>query len=201
MLQAVDTWLYNRLRKIQHNNAPIPVHSYGPDREKGEFEPPCLAFSRMYIRIDMERAHPTVEVPVAQAAQTTITVPPQMIHDTGVTLTGPVKYTIKPYPTPITVFYRVHALGSKKSHADSLQLGLLQAFPPGYQPEISDQYPLVLVSDIENIDQLDAPLFESVISLSVGTLWIDRLEGYDVDSIRFIDFETSVEDESEYEGI
>jgi hypothetical protein len=114
---------------------------------------------------------------------------------------GPVKYTIKPYPTPITIFYHVHSLASKKLHANNLQLGLIQAFPPGYQPNIEGQYPLVMVSDIENMDQLDAPLFESVISLSVGSIWIDRLDGYDVDSIRFIDFETEVENESESEGI
>lgn len=195
ILDQIDTWLYGRLRQILFNKAPITVHAYGPDREKGEFEPPCLAFQRMYIRIDMGRARPTIEVPVADVGSMNINVPPQMSHEIGTTLAGPVSYTIKPYPTPVTVFYHVYALAVKKIHADRLQLGLIQAFPPGYQPSIGGQYPLVLVSDIENMDQLEAPLFESSISLSVGSVWVDRLEAYDVPSIGTIEFHTSTEDE------
>ena len=201
MLDKIDTWLYERLRKIQHNNAPIPVHAYGPDREKGEFKPPCIAFERMYIRIDSNKARPTSEVPVAQAETTTIVVPSRMTLGPPENRVGPVRYTIKPYPTPVTVFYHVHAFASKLNHANNLQLGLIQAFPPGYQPNIENQYPLVMVGDIENMDQLDAPLFESVISLSVGSIWIDRLEGYDVDSIRIVDFDVEVENDTESEGI
>lgn len=201
MLDKIDTWLYERLRKIQHNNAPIPVHAYGPDREKGEFTPPCIAFERMYIRIDGIKARPTSEVPVAQEETTTIIVPSRMTQGEPESRVGPVRYTIKPYPTPVTVFYLVHALASKLNHANNLQLGLLQAFPPGYQPKINNQYPVVMVSDIENMDQLDDSLFESIVSLSVGSMWIDRLEGYEVDSIRFIDFDVDVENDSESEGI
>lgn len=194
ILDQIDTWLYGRLRQILFNGAPIVVHAYGPDRDKGEFEPPCIAFERMYIRIDTIRARPTIEVPVADPLSTTINVPPQMALKTGVTLSGPVSYTIKPYPTPVTVFYHVYALATKKNHADRLQLGLIQAFPPGYQPNIGGQYPLIMVSDIENIDQLDAPVFESTISLSVGSVWIDRLEEYESPSIGVIDFGISSED-------
>lgn len=199
MLDTLDTWMFNRLSKILHNGVPMKVYSYWPEREKGETQFPCLAFSRMYIRVDSHRARPAIEIAVASAAEMTIDVPPQMALATGVTATGPASYTIKPFPTPITVFYHVHALATKKSHADQLQLGLLQAFPPGLSPTIEGQHPVVITGDIENMDELDVPLFAAVTSLSIGTVWVDRLEAYDTASIQEIFFD--IEPENTDEGI
>lgn len=198
MLETLDKWLETRLGKITHNDVPVKVYKYWPNREKGEERFPCFAFERMYVRPDLTRARPAIEIAIPSEEETTIQVPIQMTRSISTPKTGPVRYTIRQFPTPITVFYHVHALATRKHHADQLQLGLLQAFPPGYSPTISGQHPLVCIGDVENMDDLDVPLFAAITSLSVGVIWIDRLESYEVPSIQEVDFVIEPEDD---EGI
>lgn len=194
MLDTLDTWMFNRLSKILHNGNPVKVYQYWPDREKGKTEYPCLAFERMYFRTLSDAARPNIERAIPSETEVTIDVPPQMSHEVGTTKTGPAGYTITPYPTPIQVFYHVHAMATRKTHASQLQLGLIQAFPPGYTAAVGGQHPVVVIGDIENMDELDVPLFSGICSLSIGPLWIDRLEAYDVSSIQEIVFSTEPDD-------
>lgn len=176
MFEIVEEFIYQRLRRIAHNDRPIAVYRYEPHREKGKPEYPCIAFERSRYDIDYSRARPDGIIFEPSEELNIIRLNPlQTGSGAFEERTGPAYYRVKPYPVAINIFYYLNVLATEKDHADYLQLMLVQAFPPGYMPDIAGQSPLMSLSRIESRDDLSVPLFEVDCVLAVEGIWIERI--------------------------
>lgn len=176
MFDIVEEYIYQRLRRIIHNDRPIMVYRYEPHRDKGNPEYPCISFERARFDIDYTRAKPEGIYFEGSERLSVIRLNPLQSGGAGYEeREGPDYYTIKPYPTPINIFYYLSCYATEKSHADYMQMMMLQAFPPGFMPDIAGQTPLMSLSQIEGHDDLSVPMFEVDCVLSVEGIWVERL--------------------------
>jgi hypothetical protein len=195
MLELVDTYIENRLKKIKYNGASIPVYGYLPEREKGATTYPCLAYVRHEITIRDHDMRPDAETWDAGAGDTYTDDP--ILHDGAANdehVHGVEHYTRKPFPTPVDVLYEILTIATKQTHNNYLTEKIFQAFPPGHTALIGDCYALFNHGKTINGDELDIPLYKSSFLLDVTDLWIERLESEEHKSIKTIDFDTETMD-------
>jgi hypothetical protein len=175
MFEAVENFIENRLKRIKFNNTPVTIYRYGPDREKGETEYPCITFERIRFDVDYSRARPDGIYFEPSDEEATVTLTKYQARGGDLVRTGPDHYLIKKYPIPVNIFYFVNCFSTVKDHSDYMQFMVLQAFPPAYMPEIEGQYPLFSIQELEARDDLSIPLFDVGGVLSVEGVWLDRL--------------------------
>jgi hypothetical protein len=189
MIADIDQYIENRLKKIQFNSADLPVYSYIPSQERGKTPYPCAVYLRQDMTIREVDKRPDEKLRTPSDVLATVDVPFDM---GGGTLTGPESYTLKPYSTPIDIFYEIAALATSKSDNTYLLTMLLQAFPPGHQAKIGNYYPLFIHGDIIVSDQLELPLYRTSFVLQVTDIWLERMESEEVPSIQIIDHQTEI---------
>ena len=176
MFEIVEEYIYQRLRRIIHNDRPITVYRYEPHRDKGNPEYPCISFERARFDIDYTRAKPDgIYFEACERLSVINLNPSQSVRGEFEERHGPDCYTIKAYPMPINIFYYLTCYATEKSHADYIQMSLPQAFPQGFMPDIGGQSPLMSLSQIEGRDDLSVPMFEVDCVLSVEGIWVERL--------------------------
>jgi hypothetical protein len=83
-------------------------------------------------------------------------------------------------------------MSTDKPTADFLLHMVLQAFPPGYQPNIGNQYPSFIHGKPINRDILHIPLFRTTYIIGVLGYFIERLENYTVKPIADLLFDKQV---------
>lgn len=176
MFEIVEEYIYQRLRRIIHNDRPIMVYRYEPHRDKGMPEYPCISFERSRFDIDYTRSRPGGIIFEPSDRLSVISLTPAQACSSGrKEMEGPDYYTIKPYPVPLNIFYYIACYATQKAHADYVQIMLAQAFPPGFMPDIGGQAPLMSLSQVENRDDLSIPMFEVDCVLSVEGIWVERI--------------------------
>ena len=174
-LADLDNLIENRLRWITFDAEPITVYTYIPDREKGDTVYPCIAFQRLMHRVidEDQRSHIPFFIPSDE--EQTIDVQAYM---GGGQITGPVSYTVKPWPTPVVVTYEIQTLATKKTHADYLLMAMLSAIPPDYSPSIGGCAPMFCHDKPIVLDDLAKPEFRTSYLYDVRPVWIDRIEAW-----------------------
>jgi len=190
MLELLDDHIKQRLEIVLHEGNPVKVFDYLPERELDEAEYPCYAFQQHELEIQAGDARPNCELFIP--SQTTEEIEVQDYLGGG-NLEGPDGYTWKPYPTPVSVIYEVQARATTRLHAKKLQEGILQAFPPGYQPEINGQPILFVYGRPIYMDSLDKPEYCIAFILTLHDVWIDRAEFAAFKPIKTINFDMESE--------
>lgn len=176
-LVEIDDIIKERLGLIKLSLTSIKVYPYIPDREKGDTVYPCVAFQRLQHHIINSFRRPGQSIFIPSVEQQTIEIDRMM---GGGTVTGPVGYIRKPYPTPVTVTYEIHTLATRKDHAEYLLAAMLSAIPHDYTPQCSDmQTPQFVFDRPINLDDLVKPEFRTSYLYDVTPVWIDRLEAWD----------------------
>lgn len=219
LLSLVDSLIVSRLQlikfnypplsgKTEPNRQPIQVFPYAEERTKGSTKYPCFAVDRIELIVRHEDKRPDHEI---FEASDTLYEPPEpeegeeafsfpVIYDKdGNALeapSGPASFTRRPFPTPIDLVYEIHAVASVKLHYDFLQEMLFQAFPPGFQTEVTNayykQYALFSLIDSINFDDLEKPEFRRVFLYRVSGLWLERVENYESLPIITTDYEPEI---------
>ena len=177
MIQDVDDYIQARLQCIQYGTTELTVYPYIPDREKGSTKYPSIAFERMYYKPDHEHARPSAQIFIPSVAQQTIQARDFSKRFALTNVTGPVSYTVKPYPTPIKITYEIHTLGSKQAHTDGLMEMVFAAFPPGYADVINTCTVTFWMQESQCVNELALPLYRTMVLLKVHGLYLDRPAG------------------------
>jgi hypothetical protein len=189
MIELIDQHIADRLSLIKFGDTPVTVYPYIPFREHDKTSYPSIAFQRHGFDVDIRSGNtrPNCDLFIPNSEQITVDITPEQTFDEQAK-TGPVSYTKKPFPTPITLHYEIQTLSTEKTHADRLVEFIVQSFPPGYMTTISGQSPLFIQEKPLNLDDLSIPLFKTSFVLSVADLWLDRLEAEEIPSIQRIDW-------------
>lgn len=192
MIQDVDNYIQTRLQLIQYGAVNLTVYPYIPDREKGSAKYPCIAFERMYYKPDNEHARPSAQIFVPSVEQQTIQVRDFSKRNALISMTGPVSYTVKPYPTPIKITYEIHTLATRQVDTDFMIENVISLFPPGYS-DVIDTYPVTFwMEEGQCVNQLDLPLYRTMILLKVHGLYLDSPGGITVPAITGINTNTII---------
>lgn len=176
MIEEVDNFIVDRLSLIQIDDEPIAVYAYEPTRDRDEIEYPCITVLRMEHSVAHNMKKFGIEV-FEPSEEKTVYYTEEGAHVVNSS------YTVRPYPTPIDIKYLIDVMSTDKPTADFLLHMVLQAFPPGYQPKIGNQYPSFIYGKPVNMDVLHIPLFRTVYILGVLGFFVDRLEHYTVKPI------------------
>lgn len=187
----IEDFIEARLQKIIHNNEPLRVLRYGPDRDKGKTRYPLVTFERIRYDIDYTRAAPDFTYFEPSVETETIQLEDWQARGGEKERTGPVSYAVKKYPIPVNLFYYLNSFSSDKDQSDFLQFHIMQAFPPAYMPEISGQNPMFSLSQMDSHDDMAIPLFEAGGVLSVEGVWMERLSNETVAPIKTINWEVN----------
>lgn len=186
MIEEVDNFIVSRLSLIKIDGEPVKVFAYEPTRDRGDAEFPCITVLRMehtinnsMKRFGIEEFESSTEVQVYQKPG-------------GGSYIGPDHFTVRPYPTPIDIKYMLDVMSTDKSTADFLLHMMFQAFPPGYQPKIGNQYPLFIYGKPVNRDVLHIPMFRTTYMMGVLGFMLDRLESYEVKPMADILFDKQI---------
>lgn len=175
MFDPVENFIENQLKRIKFNNKSVKVYRYGPDRDKGQTEYPCITFERIRYDIDYTRAVPNGIYFDPSDKQATVNLTKYQARGGEQVRTGPDYYLVKKISIPINIFYYINTFATRKDHSDYMQFMLMQAFPPAYMPEIDGQYPLMSIHQMESTDDMSIPIFDTGGVLSVEGFWIERL--------------------------
>jgi hypothetical protein len=175
MFDPVENFIEAQLKRIKFNNKSVTVYRYGPDREKGQTQYPCITFERMRYDVDYSRAIPDGIYFEPSDKQTTVTLTKYQARGGALQRTGPDHYFVKKVPIPVNIIYYINTFATRKDHSDYMQFMLMQAFPPAYMPEIDGQYPLISIHQMESQDDMSVPMFDTGGVLSVEGFWIERL--------------------------
>jgi hypothetical protein len=172
IITDIDNFIVDRLEKIKFNQEPITVYSYKPSRDKGQLEFPSLSVLRLEHNVSVQNRRfgiddftPSVEKKVVQ-------------NPGGGFAIVPDHFIRRPFPTPIDIKYAIDTFSTDKEQSDWLLYMMLQAFPPGYQPKISNQYPSFVMGKPVNRDELAIPLFRTTYVIGVLCVWVERIEHY-----------------------
>lgn len=192
MIENIDAYIVNRLRLIKINGNPIKVFEYASIKDRGEFQFPCMSVSRLEVvgnpldkRFGIEVFEPSTEKQVVQIWDGTYHIIPK-------------EYTARPFPTPVDVRYLVDAYSTNKEQHDAITELYLQAFYPGFQPHVEDQWPLFLNGKPVSRDALYIPVFRTTYILVVTNLWLKRLENYTTKPMSSVIFDVPSENTIDY---
>jgi hypothetical protein len=187
MFPFVESHINSRLSKVLFEGNPMRVLPYEPDRDKGASDYPFYAIQFLYYREDKGRAKPNCEIFVPSEEQETVEFPAPGNMGGPKSITGPMQFTKKPYPTPYDIGYDLHVYATDPAVAKAMLLKLAQAFPIGYMPKIGEpgkeSWPLFTKGTPQDDDEPDKPLFHKIVPLWVEGVWIDRLEEEEHSSI------------------
>jgi hypothetical protein len=184
ILSDIDKHIEDRLVKIKIDGKPIKVYPHGEYRLKGGSEYPCFALERHGVYQMMENARPWCELVTANSGTQTITVQANL---GGGELTGPISYTVTPYPTPIDIHYQIDIYATDRDHADYMLHYIYEALPIGYQPKIDNRYLLIVPLDPVVLNELEHPLFRTSMRYRICDVYLDRIETRQATAITVID--------------
>ena len=183
MLELIHQHIIGRLQRITTDGNPLKVFPYDASRDKGESEYPSADVIFLYVAPDHKSERPCHEIFIPSDEQGSVEYTPIQAMGGGSTVTGPVRYTVKPFPTPVKAVFEVTLDATVVSHIHALRERIFQAFPPGYQPNIGGYYPIFTLDKPTNHDELEKPLFRTTFLLHVSDVYLDRLESYQVSAI------------------
>jgi hypothetical protein len=174
IISDIDQFIVDRLKLIKVNNTSLPVLPFEPSRDRGHTPYPCLSVSRVGFEKDRVRSRYGIEVSVPKT--TKIVIPLK----NGNVAVVPEGYEIRDYPGMYILRYIIDTEATVKEHADYLMIMMEQAFPYGYEPEISGQTVLFSFTKPLNKDDLKTPLFKTSYLFDVFPVAIEALEHYEV---------------------
>ena len=174
IIPDVDEFIVNRLRLIAIDGVTLPVLPYEPARERDNNEYPFASVSRVGFEEDKVRRRYGIETLVPKITKKTI----QLAN--GNVRVVPTGYDVKQYPGVYILRYIIDTEAVIKEHADTLLVMMDQAFPFGFEPNISGQYLLFDFTTPINKDVLHKPLFKVSYLFDVYGVHIEKLESYTV---------------------
>lgn len=183
MIEAVDEYILNQLRKIKFGGESIPVYGYDWERNYGKAKSPSIAvvkYADYSIVKKYVKPNETYFVPTEEQIDV------EVETNLGVTtLTGPRGYDIFPYPIQIELFYQIELISTLKRHISKLIPLLLAVLPPGSQPLINGKH-VVIYTDGEpiNMDEPENPLFRTIQRYTVADVIIEQKAIQRISSIR-----------------
>ena len=148
----IDKFIVDRLKLIQVDESPIPVLPYEPSRDKGHTVYPCVTVTRVGLEEDTSRRRFGIEINEPSKKKKTIRL------SNGNVRVVPDHYTVRPFPGVFTLRYIIDTETVVKEQSDILMLMMYQAFPYGFEPNISGQYVLFNFTKPINKDELYKPL-------------------------------------------
>lgn len=170
----IDQFIVNRLSLIQVDGNPIPVLPYEPSRDKGHMIYPSATVTRVGFNEDTTRRRfgietftPSVEKKTIQLANGNVRIVPD-------------HYVANPYPGIFSLRYIIDIEAVVKEHSDMMLFMMCQAFPFGFEPNISGQYVYFRFTKPINKDELYKPLFKLSYLFDVDGVRINRLESYNI---------------------
>ena len=187
IIASIDAHIVDRLKLITVDGVSVPVFPYEATRDRGHLPFPCYTVERVGLipqkqddRFGIECFEPSVEKRVIQLSNGNVAV-------------GPASYTVRSYPQKVSLRYIVDFFAVKKEHSDALLYMTMQAFKYGYQPCISDQYPLFVFTNPITKDTLHIPKFNTSFLFDVIDVSIPDLVSYTAASMSSIIFDKPVE--------
>jgi hypothetical protein len=174
IISEVDAFIVNRLKLIAIDGVSLPVLPYEPSRERDSNEYPFACVNRVGFEEDVTRRRYGIETFTPKTTKRTIQL------SNGNVRVIPDGYDVKQYPGVYTLRYIIDTEAVIKEHADTLMIMMDQAFPFGFEPQISGQYLLFNFTRPINGDILHIPLFKVSYLFDVHGVHIEKLESYTV---------------------
>jgi len=190
MISDIDDYLVGQLEKITLNGESIRVLLDYPEREHGKAIYPCIAIVRQGPRVDLDntRGGCVVSIPSTET---------DSVVFEGDTFTGPVEWTEKPYPVPITVAYDIVVYATTKSHCNYLFEAIYKVIPPHSGAEVDGQNPYFIWDKVTPFGDTDLPIYGLNFVLNVTDIFIERIEELIIPSATNIDFEAIAEEQTQ----
>jgi hypothetical protein len=195
IVSDVDAFIVNRLKLISIDGVVLPVYPYEPSRERGENEYPFSSVVRVGFEEDTSRRRFGIEVFKEATTKRVINL------KSGNVRVIPTGYEVRQYPGIYTLRYIIDTNAVRKEHADSLMIMMDQAFPFGYEPEISGQYLLFNFTKPINKDALHKPVFNVSYLFDVHGVHIEKLEYYEVSNMSELLFDSEIDNTPTQDGI
>ena len=174
IIPAIDEFIVNRLKLIAIDGVTLPVFPYEPARERDHNEYPFACVSRVGFEEDKVRRRFGIEVITPKSTKKVIQL------SNGNVRVVPDGYEVRDYPGVYIVRYIIDTEAVLKEHADTLMVMMDQAFPFGFEPNISGQYMLFDFTKPITKDVLSTPLFKVSYLFDVYGVHIEKLESYTV---------------------
>ena len=174
IVSDIDKFIVDRLKLIAVNGTTLPVFPYEPSRDKGHTVYPCATVTRVGFEEDTSRRRFGIEVSTPSKENKVIRLA------NGNVRVVPDHFVIRPYPGVYSLRYIIDTETVVKEQSDALMLMMYQAFPFGFEPNISGQYLLFNFTKPINKDELYKPLFKLCYLFDVIGVRIDRLDSYTV---------------------
>jgi hypothetical protein len=133
------------------------------------------------VRIEADQAGHDLEILTGSTASEILGLPVGFVSH--LTRTGPVSYTVKPYPIPFILTFQCDLRAADKAQRDALLPMVMNLFPESHWPVIKGQKPHFRRSDYKNFDELAAPEWWSAFWCEVDCIWLERRQSYQVKSI------------------
>ena len=201
MIAAVTAHICGRFAGVKlevgDRRQALKVYAPGPERAQGVTIFPCVAISRTKVMLAAANARPCCELVTPSDEQISVQLPPQL---GGGLVSGPDHYTVRPYPTPITVLYQVDLRATVDVQAEALQRICLQALPPGYQPTIEGYAVTFQLLEIQDLDDLAKPQYWTAVRYWVHDIWVERFDSYQVPSITGVNLQRELGEDNGIEN-
>lgn len=170
IVSDIDQFIVDRLSLIKIDGVPIPVLPYESSRNKGHMVYPCFTITRVGFEEDRSRRRFGIDV-VTPSNETKV-----VMTGSNTAVKMPVSFTVQPYPGIYSMRYILDAEAVVKEHADIMMIMMYQAFPFGFEPNISGQYVYFRFTKPINKDELSKPLFKLSYLFDVDGVRIERLD-------------------------
>lgn len=188
MISELDSFIVNRLRKIQFDGSPIKVLVDYPERDTGKASYPCIAVIRQEPSVYSHNSRFSLNVWIPSETETST-------DYEGETYSGPDSFTVKPYPVAICVPYEITIFTTQRNHADYLFEAVYKVLPPHTSARIAGQDPFFLYSRSHTFGDLDLPLYGMVFEVEVRDIYVERYESMTIPSLKSITFSSFASDD------
>lgn len=187
IIPYIDEFIVDRLRLIAIDGVTLPVRPYEPARERDKNEYPFASVTRVGFKEDKARRRFGIETFTPKTTKKTI----QLAN--GNVRVVPTGYDVRQYPGIYILRYIIDTEAVIKEHADTLLYMMDQAFPFGFEPNISGEYLLFDFTEPINKDELHKPLFKVSYLFDVYGVPIEKLESYEVTPMSDLLFDKEID--------
>ena len=189
IIEDIDSFIVDRLRLITIDGTSLPVYPYEPSRDRGKTQYPFASVVRVGFEEDPLRRKFGIEVITPNETKKVI-----QLKNGNVRIV-PDGYKVRDYPGIYTLRYIIDTEALNRPHADTLLIMMYQAFPFGYEPEISGNYLLFNFTRPITKDELEVPIFKTSYLFDVIGVPIDKLEYYEVAPMSQLLFDKEYDDQ------